>query len=151
MSNVSKILKNLKSPKTSFSALYQTYTEKCLAIYEEDIDVSEIPEISPLSALLLEHRNLMGELLKTLVSRDFSVLEIECDLSLYEFTYENKEHLILSYQKINADPELKKTYLENGADIRAYAIATAQHWRSELELKKVPPSCCSDDVVCEQV
>jgi hypothetical protein len=131
MSNASDLLRKLTSPEKDFKISYEIFIKQCANSYAQIDDIKHTKEIENVLSLL-RNKYTVPLLIEKFLTKG-SVSFHECNLLLYNQLYKNNNEMLLSYTDILENPKLKETYLENGADISAFVITTAQHWEIQQE------------------
>ncbi len=131
MSNASDLLKKLTNPEKEFKNLYEIFIKKCINSYAKIDDMEQSKEVENILSVL-RNKYAIPLLIEKLLTKG-SVHFHECNLLLYNQLYKDHNEMLLSYTNILENSQLKETYLENGADINAFVITTAQHWEMQQE------------------
>ena len=56
---------------------------------------------------------------------------VECNILLYSSFYKEQKNMIIGYEDIENNASLQKTYMDNGADVKALAMAIVDHWEHD--------------------
>lgn len=131
MSNASDLLKKLTSPEKDFKTSYEIFIKQCTANYAQIDGIKHSKEIENVLSVL-RNKYTVPLLIEKFLTKG-SVNFHECNLSLYNQLYKANNEMLLSYADILENPILKETYIENGADINAFVITTAQYWEIQQE------------------
>lgn len=125
MANGTQLNERLQSVEKKYKVLYKSFMDICLHSTTEEMQDNH--ELLLLFTHMKKHSELTVMLIKELMSQASPAIH-ECNLAIYEKLYENNDEMLLSYTDIESSPELKETYLTNGHDTGAFALATAHNW-----------------------